>query len=142
MRPPPTVSSAESRAGPLADPKAGRKRFSISSSDRIPPPPCPIKIRFVSRSGNGHTQSDGSMPAESDMSRGARCRRRGASGLQPAELVVGRAGALAGYHGGSQRSTRRAGRAEARALVGFEQTLQHLTGVAFRRLLDLQVTNP
>ena len=39
MRPDPTSSSAESRAGPAADPNAGRNRFSMSSSDSTPPPP-------------------------------------------------------------------------------------------------------
>ena len=55
---------AESRDGPPEDPNAGRNRFSISSSERMPPPPWPSTMRLVSRSGSGHTQSDGSIATD------------------------------------------------------------------------------
>ena len=118
-----------------AAPNAGRNRCSISSPDIAPPPPCPITMVGLSRSGTGQTQepksnADGRPPLgvhrrfAHDVSLGVQ--------LQPPVQVVGGAGALGGDHRGAERVARRALLAERGALVRLDQPLQHLAGPADR----------
>src|SRR3954453_6247242 len=53
---------------------------------------------------------------------------------EPPEVVVGRAGALAGHHAGPDRPLRRAGRAEHLALPRLDDALEHLTALAGLRV--------
>src|SRR4051795_1479592 len=55
---------------------------------------------------------------------------------EPAEVVVGRARALAGDHARPDRPLRRAGRAEHLALPRLDDALEHLTALAGLRIGD------
>ena len=56
-RPPSTSSTAESPSWPsVASANAGRNTWSTSSADIAPPPPWPITIVGLSRSGSGQVQ--------------------------------------------------------------------------------------
>src|SRR3954453_14246091 len=55
---------------------------------------------------------------------------------EPAEVVVGRARALAGDHARPDRPLRRAGRAEPLALPRLDDALEHLTALAGLRIGD------
>src|SRR5664279_4575233 len=95
-------------------------RWSTSSADSTPPPPCPITIFGELRSGIGQAQ-----PSKSSSTNGARLPdRRGA--VEPSIQVVGRAGTLGADHGRSQRSARCALLAERAALVRLDQALHCL----------------
>ena len=56
-RAPPRSTTAESPSpASVSPPKAGTKTCSTSSADIAPPPPWPITIVGLSRSGTGHVQ--------------------------------------------------------------------------------------
>ena len=92
----------------------GTNRCSISSRRHRPPPPWPITIVGLSRSGTGQAQPSKSSTAGWTVSaNGGRLahRRR----LQAPVQVVRGAGALAGHHRGAERVARGARRAERRS---------------------------
>src|SRR5689334_22214258 len=86
-----------------------------------------------SRSGTGQVQPSTSMMSATD----AHLARLG----QPAELVVRRAGALAGDHGRAERGAWRTQGAEGGALVGLDEALQYLAAVAVGGLGNGQVAD-
>src|SRR6476646_6098164 len=87
----------------------------------------------LSRSGAGHVQ-----PSKSNAGSANAC---SFGHLQTAVEVIGRARALARHHRRAERGTRRALLAERGALVRLDQTLQHLTAAAQRRLLGVDVAD-
>src|SRR5437764_807427 len=99
----------------MSPPKAGAKICWTSSADRAPPPPCPMTMRGVSRSGAGQVQ-----PVTSRVGSGNGARLQfGGGDAESAVEVVGGAGPFTGDHGGAERGARGAGGAEGFALVRF-----------------------
>src|SRR6478672_393409 len=146
-RDPPTSSTAESAScASEASAKLGRKTCSTSSPDMAPPPPCPITMVGLSRSGSGQVQPSklGADPVRvSGSANGAHLPGVARGGqLHPPVEVVGGARALAGHHGRAEGVPRGAQGAERRALVRLDQALQHLAAAAHGGLLGVDVAHP
>src|SRR6476659_8626707 len=114
----------------------------MSSADICPPPPWPITMLGLSRSGSGHVHPSKARPApaliepaligpmliSSDTRRllGVRGPHHRIGQGETSIQVVRRAGSLAGDHRCAQRIARRAFLAESSTLVRFDQALQYL----------------